>query len=273
MSGGGGGAVTQDVPSARWSEDGVVDDALASELVASPEDVTADDIFRLLYVTNPENATADDAALFPLILPHYAEDATGNDLAKIRFVTVDVSRSGTPDTDPMFDAYGDQLAANAATNFGNANLAVKKTAPAGSNAKTGWLAIDLTNYSGYTAGGTGLTLSFTASTTLLALTQTLAWAAARTAAKPFTESTVTWNAPPTAGTAVTSGTVAVSATPTLFTITVTAAQLGAALGQWLTFTFSVTDAADLGVDTVTITSRDQASARPTFTIDYIQRGT
>jgi hypothetical protein len=271
VSGGGGGTTTQNVPSARWSEDANCDDALGSVFFANPENATADDILALVLFTNPENAQIADARQVPLMAPKFSEDATVNDLTKVRLVTVDVSRTGTPDSDPMFDAYGDQ--ALGTTNFGNANLQVKKNAPAASTEKRAWLAIDLTNYTPWTAGGTGLSLTFTASTTLLALTQNMTWAASRSAAKPFVESTVTFNAPPTAGTAVDTGTVAVSATPTVFTITVTAANLGAALGQWLMFTFTVTDATDLGIDTVTITSRDQASARPTYTLDFMQRGT
>ena len=60
VSGGGGGAVTTDVPSARWSDDATADDTLALCRVALAEDATVDDIFALLYITNPENATAGD---------------------------------------------------------------------------------------------------------------------------------------------------------------------------------------------------------------------
>ncbi len=270
VSSGGGGTPTVEVPSARWSDDAQAADALASVLVANPEDAQVDDALGSVLVTNPEAAQVDDPWIH-FIHGAWGEDASTNDLTKLRFVTVDVARTATPDADPMYDAYGDQVLNT--TNFGNANLQVKKSAAVGSNAKIGWLALDLSNYSGMEAGGTGLSLTFRAATSLLAGTQTLAWSTQRTAAKPFTESTVTYAAPPAAGTAVESGTVAVANAAADFTITVAGGNLGACLGQWLVFIFQVTAAADLGVDTITIVSRDQAANRPTYAIDFIQRGT
>lgn len=275
VSGGGGGATTLDVPSARWSEDATTDDVLASELAASPEDITADDIFRLLYVSNPENATADDAGLIPLMAPLFAEDATANDLTKCVISTVDVSRSGTPDSDKMFDGYANQLAATAGTNFGNANLQVKgvSTAP-GSDAQNAYIAVDLTDLANFTAGNTGFTLTYQASQNALlaATTDTLVWTITRSATKPFTESTMTWNTKPAAGTAVSNGTNTVAGANTVgtFTATASAAQLGAALGQWLLITFTAATAAL--PNTFTIISRDQAAQRPTWTLNYVQRG-
>lgn len=271
VSGGGGGTPTVNTPSARWSDDADCADALGPLLVSNPEAATVDDVLAMLLVTNPEAATAGEEWNVPLMQAAWAEDASTNDLTKVRLVTVNVARSGTPDTDPLFDAYGDQVLNT--TNFGNANLQVKKSAAVGSNSKIGWLVIDLTNYSGWTASGTGLALTFRASTSLLVGNTTLAWSSQRVATKPFTESTVTYAAPPTAGTAVQSGTVDVANAAADFTITITAANLGACLGQWLIFIFQVTAVADLGVDTITIVSRDQAANRPTYSIDLIQRGT
>lgn len=268
VSGGGGGNVTVNTPSARWSEDATVDDSF-SMLTRQNEDVSVDDILAFLLVTNPENANVDDA-WSTFLLNAYAEGATVNDLAILRIVNVDVARSGTPDNDPMFDAWASQLAPDA--NFGNANLLVKKNTVAEFTERQGFLAIDLTNYGNFTAGGTGLTLSVTASTTLLALVQAVAWSATRHAAKPFTESTLTWNNRPAAGTAVTNGTINVAAAPARFNIVVPAANLAACLGQWLLFTFTVADVLDLGIDTATIVSRDQIADRPTYTIDFLQRG-
>lgn len=270
LTGGGGGATTLNVPTSRWDENVTVDDALVLQSLLA-EDFTVGDDITLLSVRTLEDINTDDSLSTPLITPAYAEDVTVNDLAKVRFVTVDVARSGTTDSNPMFDAYGDQ--ALGTTNFGNANLSVKKNTVAGATEKRGWLCVDLTNYGPWTAQNAGLTLTFQAATSLLVGTQAMTWTATWTAAKPFVESTVTFNALPTAGTAMTSGSVAVANIAGSFTATITAAQLQAALGNWLTFTFTVTDAADLGLETVTVTSRDQAANRPTYTIDFLQRGT
>lgn len=275
VSGGGGGATTQDVPFATWGDDATTaDDFRVISLLA--EDATTDDAIRLLLLTNPENATADDSLTIPLMLSDYAEDATTNDLTKVIINTVDVSRSGTPDSDKMFDGYANQLAASAGTNFGNANLLVKgvSTAP-GSDAENGYIVIDLTDLTNFTAGGTGFTLTYQASQNALlaATTDTLVWTLTRSATKPFTESTMTWNTKPAAGTAVSNGTNTVSGANTVgtFTATATAAQIAPALGQWLMCTFTAATAAL--PNTFTVISRDQAANRPTWTLNYIQRGT
>lgn len=272
-TGGGGGTPTVDTPSARFSEDATAEDILKVATVHS-EDATVDDSLTSVLVTNPEAATADDLFAVPLVFPAFSEDATANDVAKVVLLSVDVARSGTPDSDLMFDAYIDQLAAVAGNNFGNADLKVKGKATVTNDEQRGLLALKLTDFTSWTANNTGLTFSVKAATSSILVATTVTWTATRSAAQPFTESTVTWNAPPPAGTAVTSGTFSVATgAAQAFTFTITAAQLGACLGQWLLVTFTCASAAL--PDTVTVTSRDNATAsnRPTFAIDNIQRGT
>ncbi len=277
-SGGGGGTPTTDVPTARWAEDANSADALGALLVAEPENVSVADAFAYLIVKEGEDTNSDDA-WSQFIAGAYGEDSSSNDLAKVTLLDVDVARTGTPDSDLMFDAYTNQLAAFAATNFGNTSLQCRgvTTVSPGSDEQRAYIAIDLRGFLGFVGVNafTGGTQAFlvtvqAANSNLLAGTA-LTCNFRYSAAKPFTESTVTWNSPPSLGSSVISPTATVAAGGgfAAYTFGLTAGQLSPCLGNWLLLTFTGPSAATtVLVDTFTIKSRDDATAsnRPKFSL-------
>lgn len=283
VSGGGGGATTLLVPTARWSEDVSADDSFASGLVASPEPAQVDDALSLLIAQQLEDVTLDDAWVH-FGAPVYSDDAQVNDKVVMTMLDVDVSRTGTPDNDLMFDAYTNQTAATAGTNFGNADLLVRGPASIGNaNERKAYLAIDFTGMTGFGQNNQlngftsafGLTIQFSNSNGLVAATLNVNFRAV--ASKPFTESTITWNnstALATTGTSVASTTRSVPAGGgfSASTFFLTASNMSNIWGNWMLVVFSMAGAAI--PDTVTIRSRDNATAsnRPKFSWSA-QRGT
>jgi hypothetical protein len=266
---GGSGAGTA---TGTWAEDGRAHDALGPLLISNAENATAHDALAFQLVANPENATVDDA-LRATVIATYAEDAQVNDLMKLQLLNVDVARSATPDTDPVADGWTDQAATGVV--HGNESLIVKGKSTVGTDERLAHLLIDLSQYTSWTAGGTGLTLTIKASNAGAVLAETITWSAQDTAARSFTESTLTWtNQPATAATRGT-GTFSVPAGGAVgtYALTITPANLTACLGRWLLITFSAASTAL--PNTVTVLSRDNATAgnRPTYTADYLQRGT
>lgn len=202
--------------------------------------------------------------------PTYDDHLRLIDAFSMQLTSLIVGRSGTPDTDQISDAYADQLAANAGTNFGNASLQAKgaSTAP-GSDQKIAWIQVDLTKVTGVTAGAAGGSITFKASTSNLLIATALTVGFAVQASRWFTESTMTWNTgrPTPTTTALTGPSVATGAAAS-YTVTFTQAQLDTMIGKWVIFQF--TTAGGALPDTVTILSRDDATAsnRPSFTAAF-----
>lgn len=264
---------------ALWAEDSNVADEPVMGAVLT-EDASVDDAFAYLIAKEGEDSQVDDA-WSQFILSAYAEDTNVNDLTQIQVLSVDVSRTGTPDSDMMFDAWTDQ--ASPSTNHGNESLKCKGASVApGSDVRNAYIAIDLTALTGFTGvnllnGNTqafSITIQVANSNGLLA--SSMNWSLRYTTLKPFTESTVAYNAAGNLGTAVniTSGSVSVPAGGgfSAFTIGTTAALMAPAWGNWLVL--FLTGANGAAPDTYTIKSRDDATTanRPTFSL-AIQRGT
>lgn len=275
VAGGGGGATTLDVPTARWSEDATVGDDFRIQF-STPEDATVDDALAYLLVKEGEDATVDDVWT-QFIQSAHAEDATANDLVKLQIITLRVGRSGTPDSDLMFDAWTEQTSTG--LNNGNSDpLAVRgvTTVTPGNDERRGYIAIDLTGFSGCTAlTGLDLVVRVNNSNTLTATTLTCTFT--YTATKPFTESTVTWASPPTIGTAAGSATASIAAGGAFanYTFSVSQANLANVLGNWLLCTFTgPSGSTGLLRDNFQISSRDGATDgnRPAVSFTA-QRGT
>jgi hypothetical protein len=279
-SGSGGGAVTLDVPTARWSEDVSAGDApvIGSALT---EDASVDDALALMLAKMNEDTSVDDA-WSQFILSAYNEDASVNDLALMRLLNVDVARTGTPDSDLMFDAWTDQTSTG--TNHGNATLQCRgvTTVSPTNDEQRAYLAIDLTGLAGcavgdYLPGPASFTLDIQAANSNILTATTLTCECRSVSTKPFTESTVTWASPPTLGTSLGTTTVSVAAGGgfAAYTLRFTFAQISTLPGNWMLLIFTGPSAATAALrDTFTIKSRDDATAgnRPKFSIVF-QRGT
>jgi len=275
-SSGGGGST----PTALFLEDANVDETL-NFAFKTGEDANADDLMSSLLLKTGEDVNVNDELSVMIASPRFSEDANANDLMKLIINDIDVARTGTPDSDLIFDAYVNQ--ANAATNFGNANLQVKHVSVTpGSDEKRGLIALNLTSFANMTAvdGATdqaanpaALLLTFTASTTAV-LGQSVGLTPYLFTSSPFTESTINWNNKPTFTTTVNGGdSYSPTTTPTRFTFGIAAGDLQAALGNWIVFRFLISVVTDPGIDTITVISRDQAANRPLITLNYLQRGT
>lgn len=285
------------------SEDLVSEDALASVFSALIEDSTIEDIWSVGILSSTfeeESPIADEiqahtelTETFPVsdnfqiqtslpedsqvadeiqsLFTSPAEDSQVNDLTQIVISSVDVARSGTPDNDPMFDTWTDQAGAN--NNHGGELLSVKGKHTVGNNERRGYVAIDLTWASDFSAVGTGFTYTFIVSHDGIG-TINLFYDVRRSVAKPFTESTATWNAPPALGNQIATGQIGVAAgAGSVKTITIPAVDVDPALGEWILIVF--TAASFVTTNIFTILSRDHltASERPKWALDAIQRGT
>lgn len=200
--------------------------------------------------------------------PTYNDHLRLVDAATLPVASLIVGRSGTPDTDQISDGWVDQ--ASSGTNHGNESLQAKgaSTAP-GSDQKIGFLQVDLTRVTGMTAGSAGGSLTFMASTSNALLATALAVGFAVQASQWFTESTMTYatGRPNPAFTSLTGPSIAPGAAAA-YTVTFTQAQLATMIGNWALFRF--TTAGGAVPDTVTVLSRDNATAgnRPAFTAAF-----
>lgn len=276
-AGGGSGGGGTAAPTADWAEDVTSDDSLGRVGLITPEDAVVADALAYLLAKEGEDATADDSLTFPLLAPRYAEDVNANDLTKLALISVRVGRSGTPDTDLMFDAWNDQTAPT--VNHGNSDpLAFRgiTTVTPGSDEIRAYIALDLTGFAGCTAvTGLDLVVRVNNNNALTATNATCTFT--YSAAKPFTESTTTWNAPPTIGTAAGSSVQSIAAGGAFatYTFSVTQANLANVLGNWLLCTFTgPSGATGLLRDSFQISSRDGGTDgnRPAATFTA-QRGT
>ncbi len=231
--------------------------------------------------SQPESLHVRDALTFAPLLPEslHVRDALtmgssrtetlhARDAGAYNLTSLVVGRSGTPDADQMSDGWVDQ--ASTGTNHGNESLQCKgaSTAP-GSDAKIAFLQLDLTRLTGCHAGAAGATLTVRASTSngVVATTVTFGWAVQAT--KWFTESSMTWaTGRPIPAQTFSTFSVATGAVAT-YTVTFTQAQLNTMIGNWVIFEFQTAGAA--APDTVTVLSRDDATAsnRPAFTASLI----
>lgn len=252
------------------AEDATVDDTLS--LVARlAEDATVDDAFALRSSLAEDASVADDLrARFSL-----TEDATVNDLVRLVVAGLFVSRTATPDADFQTDAWTDQAATG--TNNGNSNLIVKGKSTLANDERRGFLLYDLRSFTSWTAAGTGLQLTVSASNAGVLTAETVTWTASvfAAASRPFTESALTWTNQPATGTNSATGTFSVPAGGAVntYTITVPPATVNAALGGWLMVAFTCATAAT--PNSVTIRSRESTpdTTKPTTALNHIQRGT
>lgn len=273
ISGGGGGTPDVNVPSFRYSEDFNADDAIGSLLVTNPEEFTLDDELEMLLVANPENVSLGEEFNFPIVTPTYAEDVTGNDLVKARFLDVDVGRSGTPDSDQMWDAWTDQAATT--TNHGNEALLVKGKSTAANDERRGYIGLNFSWAGDWTSVTSGIDVVVQASNSSILLALTVNWDFRSVTTKPFTESTVTWASPPTLGTSRNTGSFSVPAGGAFSNFTISLAANGT---QFLCGNYGLivfTCASTVAPDTATIRSRDDGTAgnRPKWSLNSLQRGT
>jgi hypothetical protein len=270
VTGGSTGGGTTAAPTGTWGEDATVGDDLAVRSALTEDATVADDLRVASTLT--EDATVDDA-FRAIIAGAYAEDATVNDLVRVN-VVIQSTPTATPDADLFGDYWADQ-ASPGTTRPTASPLQAKQTLPASSNAREGFIKIDLTRFAGFVADATAafaMRIALTGNTTS-AVGDSVGWAVFRQVASPFTESTANYTNRPTGGTSVRTGTQALAgATDTPFNIDLTAAQLDPALGGWLYIRLTGGDAT--GVLTVNVYSRDDATAsrRPSVPLNLL-RGT
>lgn len=260
------------VPSVEFDEDVQINDSLSLGTILTDE-IEVNDQLVLGTILTDELQVND--SLIHTIDTLYSEGNNVNDLFTASILNVNVPRTGTPDTDKMFDAYVDQ--ALPTTNFGNADLKIKKSTAVGNNEKKAILTIDLTELGDFTAGnngaGFGFNINYWHNTTNVALAQAYTVQVYAASTKPFTESTVTWDNGATVGSLIRSfGFLAPVGAPALRSALLSVSETQQAIGKWLTYVFIVDAIADTGIETVTITSRDAAANRPTFDL-YLKRGT
>lgn len=210
--------------------------------------------------------------LIPTITVPLPETVRLPDAFTMRAADIRVDRSGAPDADMYSDAWVDGLLANQGVNHGNESPLQVSDQAVPATQRDGFMKWDLRKFGTLTAptGGT-LVLEIWAGHATAAGVNGHAIFSNKGASDPFTESTITWTNRPAVGSGVidrsfVSPFVNAGAPPAQILLSLTAAEYGSYLGNWLMVRFT-SDA--LAVTPLNVVSREGATTaqRPRLSLD------